>query len=103
MAADRRGEQRRHRRLSASFLTEVFNRDRLCGRFVSRNVSAGGMFLETGTAYLTHSDPIEINVVLFGEKYPMRGRVVRHAEGGVGIKVSDVDPKFYKALTSMIG
>lgn len=95
-------ESRRHRRINASFLTEVFRRDELFGRFVSRNVSAGGMFLETGKTYLAHGDPLRLNVVVFGDRYPMAGRVIHHTQDGVGIKVSQVDPMFYRALTSML-
>lgn len=75
----------------------------LSGRFMSRNVSAEGMFLETGSTFLAYGDEIELNVVVFGDKYPMRGRVVRHGSGGVGIKLSHVNSLYYRALTSMVG
>ncbi|MDZ7752829.1 MAG: PilZ domain-containing protein [Gammaproteobacteria bacterium] len=96
-------EQRRHQRISATFVTEVFERNRLSGRFMSRNVSAGGMFLETGSTFLAHGDDIELNVMVFGDRYPMRGRVVHHGPGGVGIKMSRVDAHYYRALMSMVG
>lgn len=103
MERHRAGEQRRHQRITATFVTEVFEGNGLSGRFMSRDVSAGGMFLETGSTFLAHGDDIRLNVVVFGDKYPMRGRVVRHGPGGVGIKVSHVSPYYYRALTSMVG
>ncbi len=103
MERHRSGEQRRHQRITAGFVTEVFERNALAGRFMSRNVSAGGMFLETGSTFLAHGGDIKLNVVVFGDKYPMRGKVVRHGPGGVGIKVSHVNPLYYRALMSMVG
>lgn len=99
----RAGEQRRHQRVTASFVTEVFERNGLAGRFMSRNVSAGGLFLETGSTFLAHGDDIKVSVMVFGDKYSMRGRVVRHGPGGVGIKVSRVNSQYYRALMSMVG
>lgn len=103
MGRHRAGEQRRHQRVTAGFVTEVFERNGLAGRFMSRDVSAGGLFLETGSTFLAHGDDVKLNVVVFGDTYPMRGRVVRHGPGGVGIKVSHANPQYYRALMSMVG
>jgi hypothetical protein len=94
-------EKRRSPRVPSQMQFDVFRRDRYLGRFRARDVSQGGVFLETGPAERVCSGIIELRFRAADREYRLRGVVVRREQSqGVGVQLAfwrPVDREAYAA------
>src|ERR1043166_3815764 len=63
-----------------------------------RDLSFGGAFIESGFQFANLPDLLHVELTLPDEKVPVRGRVVRYADGGMGIAFDELTVKAREAL-----
>ncbi len=89
-------------RFDAGLSAELFHRDRSLGRFSIRDICIDGMFIETEDADLCRNDIVRVKILLSGERYTLRGLVVRRTGSGVGLMVADLDLEYYKSIAKLL-
>ncbi|MBN2699972.1 MAG: PilZ domain-containing protein [Methylothermaceae bacterium] len=89
-------------RLKNALPVVLYHGDTHLGRFATRDISLDGMFVETGDLDFFKNDVVQVDLMLFGERYLMRGLVVRRETHGIGLVLIDVNPRYYKSLTHIL-
>jgi hypothetical protein len=78
-------EGREHERIDAAFRVDGLNSRGETAMGVARNVSAGGLFIETDLRLLL-GETIVITFELLGRPFKLQGEVVRVLQGGYGVR-----------------
>ena len=88
-------EHRHHIRKPLRIDVEVFNRGQFLGRFETRDVNAGGLFVETGPLTLRRNAMMTLTFDLDREAnagvHNLLAMVVHQSREGVGLMFHDVD------------
>jgi hypothetical protein len=74
---------------------DVYHRDELLGRFKTRNINDGGVFVETGTHRLRRSDVVRVSFVTGRSpdlpRSSLKAMVVHRTGNGAGMMFLGVD------------
>lgn len=93
------GERRRTPRIRARWVFEVHDRDRCLGRFPTRDLSQGGLFLRTRSSEVLERRILRLCFRRGGAQWQLRGLAVHRIPGvGVGVQLATWRPTDHEAL-----
>ena len=98
-------EKRYNRRKSIRLRVALHDRRGRRGTFETRNVTADGLFIETGRLGLTTGEVIWIEDLGTGPRRwpaPLSAVVVHRADDGVGVLLSQPTPEVLSGLASVV-
>ncbi|NLX20013.1 MAG: PilZ domain-containing protein [Desulfobulbus sp.] len=98
-------EKRRHPRVIFTRSVKVYLRDQLHGRFKTRNLSLGGMYVE-GASDLPVGEDLRLELYETGRKSSLiltiLAKVCRNDAGGVGVHFTHMEDDSFMFLQTMV-
>ncbi len=91
-------EHRYYPRLPALLEIDLYQRQRLLGRFNSHDISLDGLFVKTGPIGLERNDVIQLRIGIRSEKHWMQGIVVHTGSHGIGIMLDELNKEPFQAI-----
>lgn len=93
-------ERRRSRRIRARLVFEVYDHHRCLGRFPTRDLSQGGLFLQTGITEDLECRILRLRFHSGGAQWQLRALAVHRIPGlGVGVQLATWRPADQEALS----
>lgn len=87
-------EHRLHPRVRTALPAILAHRGKRLGTFRTRDVSLGGLFLNTGPTGLARNAPLELRLLAQGHNQAIHGCVAHLAAEGLGVMVTDPGPQY---------
>lgn len=81
---------------------ELFSVGHRIGRFKTRDIGPGGLFIETGPRNLFLGHPVEVAFSLSTPPVRVPGVVVRRTTAGIGIRFSVISRAMFDALDDLL-
>ena len=91
-------EHRYYPRMRISTEVDVFKRDKLLAHATTRDISLGGMLLQTEPPQLSPKDLIVLRVWMKGAEQVMRGVVVHATSQYAGVRLVDMSKEASHAM-----
>lgn len=91
-------ERRWDSRIERYLGVEVSHQGRILGRYVSRNASLGGMFLDSWGLDLCRNDVVDLRLDVRGALQSIRALVTHHSQRGIGLQLMDHNPDYHRSV-----
>jgi anti-anti-sigma regulatory factor len=96
-------ENRQGSRIALTLEVDIALRAWPLGRFLTRNVSRDGMFLEIGASTLKPGDIVSLVVRLSHGPLSINAVVVHSAEAGIGVMLTSESPEYARFIQRALG
>lgn len=99
-------ERRYQQRKALDLEVVVYDGQGQVGAFKARNLSVGGIYIETGPVDLCIGDLLDVSCFIDchrAKRHNLRGIVVHHTDDGIGVMFRDYDSSSLKVMEALDG
>lgn len=95
-------EHRYSPRIRDAVYLGLHHHDRWLGTHPTRDLSADGLFLETGPILLRPNDPVVLRIEAVGPHHGLSAFVVHSSPQGIGLMLTEEDPHYARILLEVL-